>query len=194
MTGRQMQASSKYGIGRLPLPGMAVILLLALAALLAFSGASPALAGSDGGAKASTDAPKGAEVGAKAPSDASSAPVDTTALTNGVMVYYFHTTKRCVSCRKIEAFAQEAVVTGFPEEIKGGKLAWRLVNVEDKGNEHYVADYQLYTKSVLLVELKDGKPGRWKNLPKIWEYLNDKTRFARYVQDETRAFLAAGEE
>jgi len=107
-----------------------------------------------------------------------------------VIAYYFYTTKRCVSCRKIEAFTKEAIDTGFPQDLQDGRLVWRLVNIEEKGNEHFSKDYELFTKSVVLVEEADSTQVRWKNLPKIWELLGDQKKFTSYIQDETRAYLA----
>jgi hypothetical protein len=54
-----------------------------------------------------------------------------------------------------------------------------------------VKDYQLYTKSVVLSDLAAGKELRWKNLPKVWELLNDEAGFVEYVQTETHAYLDA---
>jgi hypothetical protein len=168
---------------RAPVPRVLVALLLL--GLLAAGGAVV------WNAHAETPPPKAPAEAPKAPADSAKVAADTTAIPDGVVAYYFHTTKRCVSCRKIEAFAQEAIETGFPEELKSGRLAWRVVNIEEKGNEHFVKDYQLFTKSIVLVDERDGKKGEWKNLPKIWEYLNNKTQFAQYVQQEIRAFVTA---
>jgi hypothetical protein len=106
-----------------------------------------------------------------------------------VIAYYFHTTYRCVSCRAIEAYSHEAIESAFADQIKDGRILWKVVNVEVKGNEHFVKDYGLYTKSLVLVNEVRGKPAAWKNLEKVWQLLQDKPKFLRYVQDETRSFL-----
>jgi hypothetical protein len=109
-----------------------------------------------------------------------------------VIAYYFHTTQRCASCRAIEAYSREAIEIAFAEELEAGRIVWTPVNIDVKGNEHFVKDYALYTKSLVLVDEKRGKPARWKHLEKVWQYLGDKPKFLRYVQDETRAYLAPG--
>lgn len=108
-----------------------------------------------------------------------------------VIAYYFHTTSRCASCRAIEAYSREAIESAFAEQIKEGRLVWMPVNIEVEGNEHFAEDYKLYTKSLVLVSEVRGKPAQWKNLEKVWQLLQDKPKFLRYVQDETRAYLAA---
>jgi len=108
---------------------------------------------------------------------------------DGVVAYYLHTTFRCSTCRKLEALSGEAISSGFPRELQSGRLVFRVVNVEDPGYEHFVKDFQLVTKSLVLVEYKDGRVVRWKNLPKIWQLVRDRDAFISYVQDQTRSFL-----
>ena len=99
-----------------------------------------------------------------------------------VIAYYFHGTMRCPTCHKLEQYSKEAIETNFKEAIASGKLEFKVVNVEDKGNEHYGSDYQLYTKSLILSLVKDGKQTKWINLDKIWEYVGNKQRFVEYVK------------
>jgi hypothetical protein len=98
----------------------------------------------------------------------------------------FHGTRRCPSCMKIEAYSQEAVQTGFAEDLKAGKMEWLVINTDESPNEHYEKDYQLYTKSLILSRVENGKETKWKNLEKVWELLGDKEAFIKYVQDEVR--------
>ena len=96
---------------------------------------------------------------------------------------------RCNSCRRIEAWSQAAIEGAFPEELASGRLAWQPVNLDDKGNAHYVDDYHLFTKSLIVVEEVGGKQVRWKNLEKVWELLTQEEKFYGYVQDEVRGYL-----
>jgi len=118
-----------------------------------------------------------------------SAVVAANVLPHRVVAYYFHTTVRCTSCLNIEAYSREALAAAFPDELKDGRLVWQLVNVELKGNEHFIKDFNLYSKSLVLVNEVQGKPTEWKNLAKIWQLVQDKPTFLRYVQDEMRSYL-----
>jgi len=109
---------------------------------------------------------------------------------NGVVAYYFHGNKRCSTCRKLEAYSQEAIVGGFAAELSSGELEWRVVNVDDKANAHFTTDFELVTKSVVLAEYRDGKVVRFRNLKLVWQLVGDEDGFVRYVRDETRDFLA----
>ena len=111
-------------------------------------------------------------------------------LARRVVACYFHTTQRCASCRRIEAWSREAIETAFADELKEGRLVWRMINFEEKGNEHFVKDYKLFTKSLIVIDEDRGRPVRWTNLDKVWQFLQNKPKFLRYVQEETRAYLA----
>jgi len=73
--------------------------------------------------------------------------------------------------------------------VKEGKVVWGLVNLDEPANTHYIEDYQLYSKSVIVSDVRDGEEVRWKNLMKVWQLTNDKAAFIRYVQDEVRDYL-----
>lgn len=106
-----------------------------------------------------------------------------------VVAYYFHGTMRCPTCHKLEQYSKEAIETNFKDALQSGKLEYKVVNVEDKGNEHFCDDYQLYTKSLILSLIEDGKEIKWKNLDKIWEYVGNKQKFLDYVKAGVTDFL-----
>jgi hypothetical protein len=106
-----------------------------------------------------------------------------------VIVYYFHGTRRCANCLKFEEYSKEAIDSGFAGELADGRLKWRMINTDESENKHYVNDYQLYTKSLVLARVVDGKEVAWKNLDKIWKLVGDKEKFIAYVQEEIKAYL-----
>ena len=106
-----------------------------------------------------------------------------------VVAYYFHGTFRCPTCYKLEQYSKEAIETNFKDVLASGKLELKGVNVEERGNEHYGNDYQLYTKSLILSLVKDGKEIKWKNMDKIWEYVGNKQRFIDYVKSGVAGLL-----
>ncbi len=103
---------------------------------------------------------------------------------------YFHNSVRCPTCHKLEALSAKAIQQNFPDDLKKGGVVWRTINVDEPGNQHYSTDYQLFTKSLILSEIQDGKEIRWKNLSKIWTLVRDEAAFDRYVTDEVKEWLA----
>jgi hypothetical protein len=106
-----------------------------------------------------------------------------------VVAYYFHGTARCPTCRKIEAYTQEALETAFAAEIAAGKLEWRPINVEDPGNEHFVQDFGITGKTVVLAKIRGGAVARFAKLDRTWKLVRDKAEFVDYIVAETRAYL-----
>ena len=106
-----------------------------------------------------------------------------------VIAYYFHGSFRCVTCTAMEDYSRQAIETNFKDELDSRKLEFKAVNVEEKENEHFVNDYQLYTKSLILSFVKDGKEIKSKNLDQIWQLARNKRKFIDYVVAEIKGFL-----
>ena len=133
-------------------------------------------------------APRAETAATVAPAPAAKAETATVAptLATKTLVYYFHATTRCATCRAIEAYAHEAVMSAFAAELEAGGLEWRAVNVDEPSNRHFIGDFRLYTRSVVVVDAED--PRRYRNLERVWQLVRDKAAFQRYVEQEVRAF------
>jgi len=130
----------------------------------------------------------------KAPANANEAQTEPkpTLQSSRVVAYYFHGNKRCANCIKIENWTHEAIDASFPVALKDGKLEWKVINTDEPANEHFIKDFKLTNKSVVLVNLDNGKQTNWKNLTGVWSYLNNQDEFASYIRTEVRAFLSGG--
>ena len=109
--------------------------------------------------------------------------------TRKFVAFYFHGNFRCVKCKKIEQYSREAMEKYYAEQLKSGKLVFNVINIDLTENKHFTEDYQLYTRSLIITEFKDGKQVRWKNLTKVWNYLNDREKFYEYVRLEIKNYL-----
>ncbi|UCH83535.1 MAG: hypothetical protein JSW50_13930 [Candidatus Latescibacterota bacterium] len=107
-----------------------------------------------------------------------------------VVVYYFHGNKRCNTCRTIEAYTAEAVNSGFSKDIEMGRVEWRPVNIDEPENQHFVDDYELTTRTVVLVDVVEGREVRWTKLERVWDLTGDKNAFTAYIKDNTNTYLA----
>jgi hypothetical protein len=106
-----------------------------------------------------------------------------------VVAYYFHGNRRCVTCRTIEALTTEAIETGFADDIKTGRVELKVVNVEEPGNEHFIRDYELVSRSVVVARYEDGQQRNWKRLDEVWQLVRDKEAFIRFMQEQTSNLL-----
>ena len=112
-----------------------------------------------------------------------------TAEAKTAVVYYFYTNTRCSSCKTIEAYTREAVETKLAAGYKDWKIEFKGVNVEDEPNKHFVQDYWLNSKSVVVQKFYGDKPLKWAKLEKVWQLLGDKFVFMNYVANETQKLL-----
>ena len=106
-----------------------------------------------------------------------------------VIAYYFHVTVRCTTCRTIESYSREVVEQKFGADIAKGRLEYRLVNIQLPENRHFVKDYQLFTKSLVLVRFDKGRQSEYKVLNETWELVGDKSAMQGYVEREVRDYL-----
>jgi len=120
-------------------------------------------------------------------SDASDTPASSAE--HRIVAYYFHGNARCKTCRAIESYSQEALESGFPDELADGRLEWQVVNTDESQNAHFVKDFQLVSKALVLVEYSGSEAGELKVLQKVWRLTGDKDAFLAYVQQETRDML-----
>jgi len=109
--------------------------------------------------------------------------------TDCVRAYYFHGDFRCSNCYRIEKYSKETIDKYFSRELASGELEYKIVNINEKGNEHFAKDYKLYTKSLVISKIKGGGETEYKNLEKVWNYLGDKEAFYNYVKEEVAKFL-----
>ena len=107
-----------------------------------------------------------------------------------INVYYFFTNFRCSRCYAFEKFTKEALERYFNPELRSEKIVFKPLNIDQKENEHFMKDYQLYTKAVVISMVNGDKEIKYKNLPKIWEYVGDKEKFYNYIKTETDQYLA----
>jgi hypothetical protein len=106
-----------------------------------------------------------------------------------IEAYYFHGNFRCNNCFTIEQYSKEAIEKYFPEQLKNGKLAFTVINIDQPENEHFIKEYQLYTRSLVVAEFKNGKQVKWANLTKVWDYIRDRDAFYNYVKTEIEKAL-----
>lgn len=108
-----------------------------------------------------------------------------------LVVYYFDQGKDCATCEQIPAYTEGVLNAHFAQELQNGSVVWRSVDTDLPRNEHYLSEYQIYTKSVVLATRANGQQLRWKNLDQVWDLIYDRTAYETYLKNEITAALAA---
>ncbi|OHB80909.1 MAG: hypothetical protein A2V98_05565 [Planctomycetes bacterium RBG_16_64_12] len=106
-----------------------------------------------------------------------------------VIACYFHRTVRCPTCRKISAYIEESVKTGFAHQMKDGRVKMLMIDFQDSKNQKYSEAYQIAGPTLVLMDVHDGKVTSWKPAPKVWSLVGNKDAFLRYVQGEVQSYL-----
>ena len=100
---------------------------------------------------------------------------------------YFHAPHRCPTCRKIESFSHEALTP----EIEAGNVAWQVADYTADDNASLVDQFKVFTSTVVLVEVQDGKVVRWKNLEDVWNHTRDQADFTTFINQAWSEFKAS---
>jgi hypothetical protein len=103
---------------------------------------------------------------------------------NKMVVYYFHGNQRCATCKKIEALTKKTLEEGYAEQLKNGSLELQVVNVDISSNEHFVKDYELAVRSIVLSKMEGGKETTWRRLDQVWQLVHDEAAFTAYLREE----------
>lgn len=108
-----------------------------------------------------------------------------------LIVYYFDMGKDCTTCLNLESYTHETLETHFPEALSSGEIEWKVVDVDRPDNQHYVEEFGLYTKAVVLASIHDGNVVHAENLSRIWELVYDKAAYMAYVHEQVEEALGA---
>ena len=80
--------------------------------------------------------------GTDTPQEKKSAPVE---------VYYFHMTRRCVTCQTVEKVTEEAIKENFKDALAKGEVSFKSINLEDKTNKSLMKKLKVGGQSLLIV-------------------------------------------
>ena len=110
-----------------------------------------------------------------------------------LVVFLFHSERECPCGQAISAGAAMAISGNFADRIKAGTLECTALDIQDEENAHYADTYKLAPvdhlhNGLVLVEMKDNKPGRWKKLDRADE-LKDTEGYPAYVKKEIEMFI-----
>ena len=109
-----------------------------------------------------------------------------------VVVTYFTTDVRCVSCKKIESLTRETLQRDFADAMEQGQLRFQTINIDREDNKHYIKDYDLAFKTVVVARQSQEAAMDWEKLDDVWTLLNEPADFAVYVSSAVAKKLDAG--
>ncbi|MCK7470046.1 MAG: hypothetical protein MZU95_03995 [Desulfomicrobium escambiense] len=85
----------------------------------------------------------------------------------------------------MESYTQEAVSL-----LNNSKVVYKKIDLDDAANKHYIKDYKLFTKAVVLSRSKKWQEKlNLRNLSDIWTKLGNEKAFKDYVTKEIKSYI-----
>ena len=106
-----------------------------------------------------------------------------------VVVMYFHRTQRCPTCLKMGSYSEEAVKSGFAEQVKAGTVEFHYVDFQNAKNAKLSSSYDVAGPTLIVAKVAGNKVAEQKNLKDIWSNAGDKAAFVKYVQTNVKSYL-----
>ncbi len=108
---------------------------------------------------------------------------------HAIVVTYFTSNARCQTCLKIERLTNETIEKNFTKELASKEIVFQTINFDQPENKHYIKDYGLAFKTVVVSEHKNGKEVQWAKYDKVWNLVDTPDQFAAYLDDGIRQHL-----
>jgi thiol-disulfide isomerase/thioredoxin len=106
-----------------------------------------------------------------------------------VVVMYFHRTERCPTCLKMGSYTEEAVKSGFAEQLKSGKVESHFIDFQDAKNAELTQGYGVAGPTLIVARVAGNKVTEYQNLQEIWTKARDRASFVEYVQSNIKGYL-----
>ena len=78
-------------------------------------------------------------------------PKATKEVSSKVEVYYFHYTRRCITCNAVEEVTRKSLAEMYPEQQKSGKITFTSVNLDDENSKTIAKKCQAEGQALLVV-------------------------------------------
>ncbi|MEX2578356.1 MAG: nitrophenyl compound nitroreductase subunit ArsF family protein [Verrucomicrobiales bacterium] len=103
-----------------------------------------------------------------------------------VVVTYFSSDVRCPTCLEIESLTRRAVEERFAGPLAEGTLAFRILNMDEEENVHFVDDYELAFKTVVIRGDAGGDDFAepWVKMDEVWSLTAKPDEFIAYLAEE----------
>lgn len=108
-----------------------------------------------------------------------------------VVVTYFTSDKRCTTCKTIEKQTNDTVHNEFHDALIDGSLKFQTINFDRPENQHFIDQYQLAFKTVVISSYDNGAESKWKKFDKVWELVDTPVEFTGYLKQGITDALTA---
>lgn len=96
---------------------------------------------------------------------------------NGLLVLLFHRTQRCEFCKNMENHAIDTLKTYFSEDLQTNSISFRAVDMEMPRFKNLVKKYAIFTSTLVLIEIFEGREFRSSIVEEAWQLTNNRQKF-----------------
>jgi hypothetical protein len=107
---------------------------------------------------------------------------------NGVLILQFHLTQRCKFCTDMENHTKEALNIYFPDDLRDGNIAFRMIDMQLPRYESLRKKYDIFTSTIVFVDVSGGQESRWKIITEAWHLTDKKQKFIEMFSSELIEF------
>ena len=68
-----------------------------------------------------------------------------------IEVYYFHFTRRCMTCNNVEKVSKNSLESLYPEKMKSGQITFQSINLDEKAGEAIGAKYKIEGQTLIVI-------------------------------------------
>lgn len=68
-----------------------------------------------------------------------------------IEIYYFHFTRRCITCNAVESVTKETIQEYFSKEMKSGKITFKSINLDEDAGKVFAKKLNVSGQSLLFV-------------------------------------------
>ncbi|QDV63856.1 nitrophenyl compound nitroreductase subunit ArsF family protein [Crateriforma conspicua] len=116
----------------------------------------------------------------------SNAPV----ISDALVVHYFFSNTRCVTCRAIEEQTRKVLMHRFAAQLDNGDVFWNTLNYEDPDNAEWADRFEIMMPVVVLAKYQNGEIVDWKRLDEVWGRVGDTDGFEHLIVDQVERMLS----
>ena len=81
---------------------------------------------------------------------------ETSIFTEKIEVYYFHFTRRCITCNAVESVTKETIREYFSKDVKSGKITFKSINLDDATGQTFAKKMEVSGQTLLFVSNKES--------------------------------------
>jgi len=104
-------------------------------------------------------------------------------------VVYFHRPQRCSGCVYAETGTRHTLETYFAEELKSGKIVFKVINLGDEANAAIFEHYGAYTSSLFINSI-EGDTEHIEEVKEIWFLLGKDSEFVSLIKSKIDYYLS----